>query len=161
MTQYPLFFTFKELVYGDGFVAECAMQGRALAVQEEEREWWFNGVEPGGLAERGETLNDAYFSFRDTLKEILFDISYTAETFEAFEAKVKRFMHDVNRPHDEDWWLSVEAGRKGELQAPAPNMREHDADKEAYAYVTLVDPAKVKPSGNELGGIEYARRSAA
>ena len=67
--------------------------------------------------------------------------------------KVKRFMHAVNRPNDEDWWASVEAHRKGELQAPAPNTREQDADREAYAHVTLVDPAKVKPSGNELGGI--------
>ena len=161
MTLYPLFFTFKELVYGDGFVAECAIRGRALAVQEEEREWWFNGIEPGGLAERGETLNDAYYSFRDTLKEVLFDISYTTESFDAFEAKVKRFMHDVNRPNDEDWWTCVEAGRKGELQAPTPNMSEDDADKEATVHVTLVDPAKVKPSGNELGGLEYARLLAA
>lgn len=161
MNPYPLFFTLKELVYGDGFVAECAIQGRALAVQEEEREWWFNGVEPGGLAERGETLNDAYYSFRDTLKEILFDISYKAESFEAFEASVKRFMHDVNRPNDVDWWACVEAGRKGELQAPTANMREEDADKEPHVYVTRIDPAKVKSSSNELGGIEYARQKAA
>lgn len=41
----------------------------------------------------------------------------------------------------------MEADRKGELQALAPNMREQDADKEAYAQVTLVDPAKVEPRG--------------
>ena len=64
-------------------------------------------------------------------------------------------------PNDEDWWACVEAGRKGELQAPTPNMSEDDADKDATVHVTLVDPAKVKPSGNELGGIEYARWSAA
>ena len=158
MNLYPLIFSTKELVYGNGFLAEVEIRGRALGVDEGDGDWWFNGVEPGGLAEGGQSLNEAYHAFRDTLKEILVDIAYEVADFEAFERRVERFGQDVNRTNDADWWKCVEAVRKGELHAPAKDMREEKAEDEAQVTITAVDPAKnlLDPSRNELGELAAA-----
>ena len=148
MTLYPLFFTFKELVYGDGFVAECAIRGRALAAQEEEREWWFNGVEPGGLAERGETLNDAYYSFRDTLKEILFDISYATETFDAFEANRLGLVHEVVA--DEAALTEACARIKRRLGAGAPGAIAAAKDLIAHVNGRPIDDALLDETARRI-----------
>ncbi len=155
---YPLVLTFKEIVYGKGFLADVKIRGRALAVRESDGAWVLNGVEPGGLAEGGRSLNDAYYSFRQTLKEIIFDISYEAPNFDAFKTQVERFVGDVNRPADQEWWKCVESIRRGELEAPDPNMREENAETKAGAEVLEIDPAvkRYEPSFNELDGYASA-----
>ena len=54
----PLIFTYRDLVYGTGILAEVRVRGRALAVTEQDGVWMY-GVSPGGLAAPGATVPEA------------------------------------------------------------------------------------------------------
>lgn len=152
---YPLLYTFQDIVIGSGFIAEVCIKGRATAVEEKgdtgaDVGWWFNGVEPGGLARGGQSLNEAYFAFRGALKEILVELAYRSVDFEEFQAYVERFAHEVNRPEESDWREALQAVRSGELAAPKPNM-PRDTSHESDVRVSLVDTKLLKPEDNQLG----------
>ncbi len=106
----PLFFRYRDVVFGRGFAATIETTGRALCVREDD-EFVMAGVEPGGMAVGGATREEAQAAFRKTFTEALFDIAAEAETFQAFKAEVERFVYQTAPATIDEWRRSVAASR--------------------------------------------------
>ena len=105
--HYPLFFTYRDHVFGNGFLAEVISHGRAL-LADEDGEIWINGVEPGGLAATGTDPKAALDEFHGAFTAVLIDLATDARDFDAFQAAVKEFFQEVNDPTAADWTAAVE-----------------------------------------------------
>jgi hypothetical protein len=116
MTHYPLFFGFRDLIAGDGYVASVAVNGRALLAQEDDG-FWMYGVNPGGLAAGGTTAAEAQSEFRNDYRLVLFDIATEAQSFEDFEREVLEFFNATNKPTAEEWEAAVTEVRSGRVDA--------------------------------------------
>jgi len=115
MTRYPLLFTFLDKVEGNGYLAEIAVHGRLLAVEEDDGTWWMYGVNPGGLAASADSRPGAYGEFRKTLLKVLFDIASEAKDFFAFRAGARKFFNEVNTPTLAEWQTAREQVRAGKI----------------------------------------------
>lgn len=120
MTHYPLIFTLRDVVSGNGFLAGVTLTGRALMVKEDENEWWVYGVRPGALAEVGTTPQEAYLKFRNTYKNVLFDIAAEAASFDAFKGEVEQFYYQPDEHEERRWQEALDELRRGECQPEAP-----------------------------------------
>lgn len=118
MTQTcPLLFSYRDTVFGNGFAAEVvAVNGRALFV-EEDGEFWFYGVNPGGMAAADSTPDAAHAAFRARFRDVLSDFAAAASTFDEFRDEVERFFHATNEPTERDWMAAVDAVRAGKVSA--------------------------------------------
>ena len=119
MPHYPLMFTFRDAVSGNGFLAGVTLSGRALMVHEDD-EWWIYGVRPGALAETGQTPQEAFLRFRNTYKTVLFDIAGESASFEAFKLEVERFYHEPDEQEESRWNEAFQDLRSGKVQPDAP-----------------------------------------
>jgi len=117
---YPIILRWEEFIPGKGYIAQVKATGRALLLDEEEGDWWLYGVQPGGMAECGETTAEAVYRFRDSLKVLLSDLAADASTFETFKAEVELYFNQVN---DEQLGLWADAVRK---------VREHQRIDDEY-----------------------------
>ena len=111
-STYPLLFTYRDILLGDGFVAGVATMGRSLMVEEGENDFWIYGVDPGGIAAGGESQKEAASEFRSMYRTVLFDIADEARTYEEFKTAVEAFFEDKNEPFEQDWWRAVELVRE-------------------------------------------------
>src|SRR5262249_33114798 len=102
MSQYPLLFTFRQKVSGNGFLADVTAHGRALAEQDGD-EWWLYGVQPGGIAGGGKTILEAHTEFRKTFTAVLFELAEEADSFWAFNDAVQRFFNEEDRQSATEW----------------------------------------------------------
>ena len=132
--QLPLIFTFDQVVYGDGFIAEVRMRGRALLEEEVvgdgETEHWISGVAPAGFAGGGADRNAAFNDFRVAWGEVLFDIAADCTSFDQFQAECRKF-YDSKREHlTRDW-----------IEARERVRREQVTDEQ----LRTADPAEAEP----------------
>src|ERR1700756_2007962 len=74
MPDYPMMFTVRDTVTGSGYLAGVTLSGNALLCREEDGKWWFYGVRPGAISECGTTPEEAFLRFRNTYKNLLFDM---------------------------------------------------------------------------------------
>ena len=150
LQTFPLFYTFQDTVIGCGFIAEVYIKGRATVIldQEEGEPYSFNGVEPGGLAQSGSTLNESYYAFEHSLKQILVELSYRSDNFDHFQERVTKFVRQVNVPEERDWKEAREAVRRGELGPPAPMKRDRENSGQATLFVTAVQEKTATPDLN-------------
>lgn len=111
--KYPLLFPFAEKVSGRGFATNVKMDGRILAERDEDG-WWFYGVNPGAIAESGETIHEAFANFQRRLKAVLFDFASEAADFDSFKEEVERFFNQTDADAD-DWSSARDAVRSGQL----------------------------------------------
>ncbi len=107
----PFLFTYKDAVYGNGFLADVNAFGRVLARQEDDG-WWFYGVTPGDLAASGASLVEAHAEFRKGFRAILFDIAEEVQSFEDFKSSVEAFFHQSNAVTLNEWDTAVEEVRR-------------------------------------------------
>jgi hypothetical protein len=154
MKRYPLLFTYRDPVIGDGFLAFVEARGRLLVEQEEEGCWVY-GVNPGALSAgaRGEP-KEALVEFRKVYQLALYALAEQAKTFDEFKAEVERLFYqedeDVStweqavqeiRDSEEsvDW---VQRGRADDRrkievrllqQTPASNVNPYDSGSVALA----------------------------
>ena len=114
--NHPLMITLKDAVAGNGFLASITLHGRTL-VREEDAKFWMYGVSPSGLAESGESLEQAFLRFRNRYKETLFDIAEEGGGFEDFKAAVESFFNESPAdPEYIDMWNDALAEiRAGEI----------------------------------------------
>lgn len=119
MPHYPIMFTFRDVVSGNGFLAGVTLSGRALMVHEDEA-WWIYGVRPGALAEIGQTPQEAFSSFRNTYKTVLFDVAEEFANFESFKEEVERFYHEPDEEEERRWTEAFQDLRSGKTQPEAP-----------------------------------------
>lgn len=129
ITAIPLLFTYKDTLFGNGFVAEVqATNGRALCVKEGD-EFWMYGLNPGGMSAGGADPTAAHAEFRKTFSNILVDIAIASENFASFKATVEEFFNESNDGFEADWQKAVQAVRSGAVrvvgleQAPADSPR--------------------------------------
>src|SRR5882724_8873971 len=120
MTLYPVMFSFKDVVSGNGFLSGITLCGRALMCKEEDGKWWTYGVHPGGMAETGDAALEAFSNFRNSYKKVLFDISEEAANFDAFKTEVERFYAECGDGEEERWNAAAKAFRSGEVQPEEP-----------------------------------------
>jgi hypothetical protein len=84
-TTYPLVFSFRDAVSGNGFVAHVAVCGRVLLTDEGDGDIWMFGVQPGGVAGGGCNRSEAFREFKKSYLSVFFDIAAEAASFEDFE----------------------------------------------------------------------------
>ena len=99
---YPLMFTFRDTISGNGFMAGITLSGR-LTAELEDGEWWMYGVRPSALSETGENPPVAFSKFRTRYEHVLFDLAEEAKDFESFRALVEAFYNEPN-PEQETRW---------------------------------------------------------
>ncbi len=148
MSHIPLFFQFGQIVAGRGFVADVRFLGRATCTREFGSTWIY-GVNPGALAEEGESLQDAYDNFRDALVSILFALAEDAADFGAFRAAARSFFDATDGTSVDEWRTAREAIRAGEtpdLDDAALQRITEDPDPEFT--VVEVRPAEATPELN-------------
>jgi hypothetical protein len=115
MNVFPLIYGFRELVAGAGFVAGVTVDGCALLKKEEDG-WWLYGVQPGGIAERGDTEYEAYLRFKQSFREVLADSAALYESFDAFKEDLEKLAAQVNGARATEWNATRQAVRNGELK---------------------------------------------
>jgi hypothetical protein len=108
---HPLFFTFKEVVSGNGFLAQVIVKGRAILEQDDDGLFWIYGVQPGGLAAPGKTAQEVLAGFNLTFKEVLYDIASGVSNYDGFRGEVEKFFSEINELNSERWMATRAAFR--------------------------------------------------
>jgi hypothetical protein len=121
MTNYPVMFTFRDAVSGNGFLSGVTLGGRALIVHEKNDDlWWIYGVRPAAIAESGKTPLEAFANFRNTYKNVLFDFAEDAKTFDAFKRDVEQFYSESDHDEEARWVAAFQAIRTGDAAIEPP-----------------------------------------
>lgn len=140
--HYPLMFTFRDAVSGEGFLAGVTITGRALMVPEEDGSWWLYGVRPGAIAEGGKAPEEAYLKFRNTYKAALFDAAAESPTYDAFRRQVEAFFYQPDNQEETRWETAFRAMREGRSPAEGPLSslpRQDPQTRPAQISVTRLD----------------------
>jgi hypothetical protein len=147
--NYPLLFTYRYPVFGSGFVAAVEARGRVLASIESEGTWFY-GVNPGGVAADGQSLEDAHAAFSKALTSVLFDIASEEPTFESLKAAVESFFWETNNPTLHEWEEAVNDVRAGKLHMEG--LPREPAESPSFVHVTLKAQTDFNPHCNILDG---------
>lgn len=120
LKNHPLLITLRDAISGDGFLAGITLSGRALMRKEDDGKWWMYGVRPAGLADSGETIDEAFSHFRGRYLDILFDMAQEASSFDDFRKEVEGFFNegDANDEDERLWEEALKAIRMGEVSPP-------------------------------------------
>jgi predicted RNase H-like HicB family nuclease len=145
---YPLIFSFSELLSSSGFLAGVKGRARAIMVREDDGAWWMYGVEPGGLAESGDTPQEAHIKFAEAFRGVLFDIASDSATLPDFEKALKKFFHEIDREDADRWEKAATAIRAGSLvpEPPFSSLPKQPAESPPFISVQRVEMAASLPS---------------
>lgn len=80
-----------------------AMEGRALGAEAPEGDYWINGVNPGGMAEGGEGLEQAMSAFLHRLRLVLEDLAADSASVEVFRYGVEQFYLECDEESIKAW----------------------------------------------------------
>ncbi len=162
MTEFPLLFTFRGLVAGNGFVAAVEACGRALLVRESEEDWWFYGVEPGGIGEGGKTANEAHLAFNSSINGVLADVAEETPSFKDFKATAESFFGEIDRTDEARWAQARAALRSGApLEEPfVQQLRRETRETPCEVRITRINATAARPRMN-AGEPEIALADAA
>jgi predicted RNase H-like HicB family nuclease len=144
LKEHPIMLTLRDAISGNGYLAQVTVSGRALMRQEDDGKWWMYGVRPGGIAESGATIEEAFLRFRTSYTEVLFDIAEENQNFEDFRTEVERFFYECDEEDQCLWDNALSRIRKNDLAPPAPfsNLpRESPDSKPAQVTVERLDQA--------------------
>jgi hypothetical protein len=122
LKEHPLMLTLQDSISGNGFLARITMSGRTLMRQEDGR-WWMYGVRPAAIAASGENIDEAFRNFRASYKQILMDIAQETQTFEDFDAEVRKFFEENDADNEDErlWEAALSTIRGiGGCEPPAP-----------------------------------------
>jgi hypothetical protein len=151
---YPLVFSFRDLIAGNGFVAAVAMDGHVL-LSEEEGGFWMYGVQPGSIAAGAELRDSAFKKFKDGYLSVLFDMAAEATSFEAFELNVKSFFAQVNAPNAKDWAHALAEVRASNIELP--NLAKVPAgSKSPTLTIAKMTPERANSGVNEFSVMAMA-----
>ena len=147
-TMWPLVFTYKSPIFGNGFIADVELCGRLLAEIEAEGLWLY-GVNPGGFAIDAPTLAQAGPAVTKALSTLFVDFAEEASTFDAFEAQVRQFFNETDDETLGDWAAAVAAVRNGTLPAPQ-GLPVKSADMPFTVKVSSRPMTQVTPNDNPI-----------
>ena len=146
-TRYPLLFTYRDTLFGTGLVFEVQVtNGRALCVKEGEDEYWFYGVNPGGMAAYGDSPDAAHTAFRRAFSHILIDLANEAQGFDAFQAAVETFFSETNPGYEAEWQQAIAAVRRGDARLDGVPIVPAGSPRTISVTVKQVD--QVTPQDN-------------
>jgi len=132
----PFFFTYRDTLFGPGFVVEVhAVNGRALCVREGDEVWMY-GVNPGAMAAGGADVESARAAFRTMFSDVLKDLASEAGSFEEFATLVRRFFDDTNVGFEPEWDEAVQAVRNRTVD-PGEDMPRLPAESPRSVAVQL------------------------
>jgi hypothetical protein len=110
-TRLPLLFSYRDTLFGPGVLIEVrVVNGRALYVEEQDGGWLY-GVNPGGMAAPGASLQDAHDAFRQTFSRILVDLILDTKSEDEYRTVVDRFVRETNQAYEAEWLDAVKAVR--------------------------------------------------
>jgi hypothetical protein len=141
MTEFPLLFTTRELIAGNGFVALVEGCGHALLVREDAGEWWLYGAQPGGIGEGGASLSEANLRFVAGVKGVLSEIAEEAASFDDFKLRVEGFFAQVDNV-DRGRWDAARAALKAGAKVDDPwvsALKKEPALKTCGVQVSRID----------------------
>ena len=115
MNNLPLLFNYLDTIPYKGNLFEFSVQGRILLAKEEDGEIWVYGVNPGGLAGGGDTIEEAISNFRNNYRTMLFDLSAEAFDIDSLKNEVEKFIYQENSFNAEAWEKAVEEVRKNNV----------------------------------------------
>ena len=147
----PLVFSFKRTLFGQGFVVEVrATNGRALCAIENDGVWMY-GVNPGGMAARGDSPEAARDEFAHAFSRILKDIAAESPSFDVFKASVSSFFYETNDGFEPQWHEAVERVRI-EHVAPPSGLNRVSADAPLSISIELktIEDASAADNKTEL-----------
>lgn len=113
MPDYPLMFTVRDAISGNGYLAGVTVSGRATLRLEDDGKWWIHGVRPSGISAAGSNPEEAFLRFRETYKNVLFDLAEESEKFENFRSAVDSFYFQRNEAEEECWESAFKTMRAG------------------------------------------------
>ena len=148
----PLFFTYRDQIFGNGFMADVISHGRVLAATED-NEHWVYGVQPGSFAATGDDPTDAFTAYRESFRNVLFDLADEAESSQDFKKAVKRMFSEVNSLREQEWKSAVEEVRAGKLEL---DIKREDAETQNYIKIVVKDPADASTADNHPARVERA-----
>jgi len=131
MADYPVMFTVRDTVSGNGFLAGVTLTGRAIITQEDGK-WWVYGVRPGAIAESGSTPEEAFLRFRNRYKNVLFDFASSSDEYDGFRKFVEEFYHQPDADEEARWMAAYRALHSGEVKPEQPffsTLPKEDPDK--------------------------------
>jgi hypothetical protein len=115
MPNYPVMFTLRDAVSGNGFLAGVTLSGRALITLEDDKKWWVYGVRPSAIAESGATPEEAFLRFRNAYKNVLFDFANDAASYDLFRQNVEAFYQQPDAEEENNWLGAFYALRSGKV----------------------------------------------
>ena len=151
MDRYPILFSRRELIEGNGFIAGVGVKKRALLFEEDD-ETWVEGVNPGGFTAKGSSPSEALAAFCEEFRLVLFDIALEAPSFEGFQAGVERFFDETNQTALHEWEEAVAAVREGRVTAEWLDRRP----AESPLGIEVVQIRHPKAANNQEGGAAIA-----
>lgn len=149
--RFPLLFTFRDTLFGNGFVVEvCASNGRVLCANEADGVWMY-GVNPGGMSAHGVDAATARQEFNATFSRILKELAQETRSFDEFKQVVAEFFEDTNKGNEAEWSEAVQRVRAGQLQmndlASVPAESPRSLSVEVKRRVSALDnEAELKPA---------------
>ena len=121
---WPLFMNSRILVAGKGYWAGIQVKSRALLVLEDDGndpEYHLYGVNPGGLAAGGKTIEAANKEFYEGLRGVTFDLADEADDFDAFQEKIRAVFNETDGYYEMRWKEALALVRSNSLDlAGAP-----------------------------------------
>lgn len=130
-SKLPLLFSYRDTLFGNGFVVHVeAKNGRALCVPESDG-YWMYGVNPGGMAARGDDPYSAHAAFRKTFSNVLIDIAKESGGFEQFRAAVEAFFNETSEGYEQDW------------NAAVLSVRNREVSREGFAVASADSPRSI------------------
>lgn len=160
MTHYPIMFTWRDVVSGNGYLAGVTLYGTALVVKEDDGKWWSYGVRPGAIAEWGDTPQETLNKFRERYKIVLYDMAEEASDFATFKTEVERFYTQPDPEEEARWLQAVLAIRHGQVDVESPFdalPRENPEKRPTGVSIqSLHEMQRFTPMDNVLDTYEFA-----
>lgn len=154
MANYPVMFTLRDTVSGNGFLAGITLTGRALMMREKDGKWWMYGVRPGAIAENGSTPEEAFLRFRNAYKNLLYDFAEDAASYELFRHNVEHFYLQPDKEEEANWLAAFYALRSGKVipdEAFFAQLPKEDPEKRPTQIMVLrldKENARYTPTDN-------------
>ena len=115
MTRYPIVFTYRELIVGNGFVATVESTGRCLMEDFGDSDVWVTGVHPSGFSAGADNQQSASEAFQREHRVALLDMAHDAPDFDSFQAMVRDFHAQKSEIGEMEWWKAVHQVRAGKI----------------------------------------------
>ncbi|MEA2559523.1 MAG: hypothetical protein QOH06_1027 [Acidobacteriota bacterium] len=152
MKHYPILFSRRDVVEAERFTANVIVAGRVL-VKGEPGEFWAEGINPGGLAAKGETATAAMRALCASYHDVLLDIAEDETSFVGFEKAVKRFFADTSTVALEEWDKAVLEVRAGRLSLDDEMGKRPSESPLGITVLALEDKAEIE---DEVGDFAAA-----